>query len=301
MTTCLVATGKHDGPNVSRVAWEDSTGYHDGIVELIEGRIYSRVVFASGSSTDTTQSLHAWMSKMSHIQGIRSRTLLMGQYYPRIHRPCSTSFPYEIPTYGGTIESSAIAVEVLLDRLDHLFRVIEPDTSNLGAYGHEIRNLLLLACMEAETAWSSVLRANGYPDGRWTTKDYVKLLGPLHLAEYELKLTSYPNVPPLAPFAGWNAGCPTQSLAWYDAYNQTKHDREGAFKVGTLGHVINAVAAAIILFYAQFGQSYYEDDPMEVRLRFRQFHVTRWPDCPPEEWYLAVSDPPTWTAVAYAL
>jgi hypothetical protein len=234
------------------------------------------------------------------MQDIRLRRLDVAQYHPRVHRPCSPRFPYQIATYPKIIEKSAVAVEILIQRMHHLFHVIEPDPDNLRAYGHEIRNLLLLGCMEVEAAWAAILRANSYPGDRWTTKDYIKLIGPLHLPKYELKVTSYAGVPTLSPFAKWNDTQPTQSLKWYHAYNQTKHDREVAFHVATLSDAIDAVAAAVILFYAQFGQTYCEDDLFEIKLRFRDFHVTKWPTFPAEEWYV-IQELGTWVPVNLSL
>jgi hypothetical protein len=303
MAACFTATYKNAAPDFFPVGWEDCKGLHLGSVELFEARSYSRAIAEHQTITAPTQSLEAWLSSLPNLQGVRLRNLFLGEYYPRIHRPCSTSFPYEIPTYPEITETSAVAVDVLIERMDHLFRVIEPDTANTNAYGHEIRNLLLLASMEVEAAWAAVLRANNYPNAnrKWTTTDYIKLLNPLHLSEYELKLTSYPKVPPLTPFATWATSQPTQSLAWYHAYNQTKHDREQAFAAATLKHAINAVAAAVILFYAQFGQTYYEYELDEPKMRFRQFHVTRWPVFPQEEWYLIQAESVSWTPTNYPL
>jgi hypothetical protein len=55
-------------------------------------------------------------------------------------------------------------------------------------------------------------------------------------------------VPPVRPFAGWNARRPTASLSWYDAYNKTKHDRTGSLNQATLQRCIEAVAANLVLF-----------------------------------------------------
>lgn len=305
MTECFVGTNKHR--NCVSVIWEDSEGYRTGLAELHERRLFSRGIQIDDYSRDKAQDFDTWIKSLSHIQETRPRKLLMGQYYRRIHRPCSTSFPYDIPDYADIIETSATAIEVLIDRLDHLFRVIEPGTANCSAYGHEIRSLLLLASTEVETAWKAVLRANNYPaecrGRKWTTADYVKLLDPLHLSGYELKLTSYPGVPLLTPFTGWDSKRATKSLPWYHAYNQTKHDREINFSMGTLKHAIDAVAATVVLFYAQYGQTYYdyEDEFFKLRLRFEQFHVTRWPDFPPEEWYVIESGSRDWAAVNYPL
>ena len=93
-------------------------------------------------------------------------------------------------------------------------------------YGHKIRELLLLACMEVESSWTAVLKINEYGKGRLTTQDYVKLLSPMYLDRYWVNLPSY-KYPSIKPFEGWDAEDPKPSPChWYHAYNQTKHDRE---------------------------------------------------------------------------
>lgn len=70
---------------------------------------------------------------------------------------------------------------------------------------------------------------------------------------YTLSLQSYSSFPEFAPFKDWNASNPTTSLSWYDAYNKTKHDREGNLNIGTLDNAAQAVGAAVVMFHAQFG------------------------------------------------
>jgi len=78
----------------------------------------------------------------------------------------------------------------------------------------------------------------------------------MRLGEYAATFPSYPWLEPVKPFAGWGAtGNPTQELAWYDAYNAVKHDRETEFGRATLEHVFAAVAACAIMMAAQFGLS----------------------------------------------
>jgi hypothetical protein len=198
------------------------------------------------------------------------------------------------------MKQSAVAVQVLCDRLEHLFRVVEPVPANLPTFGHEIRSLHLLACMEVEAALSAVLRANGYPGTRWNTTDYVKLLNPMHLAEYAFRLAYYPNIPLIAPFSTWSNAQSTQSLPWYHAYNQTKHDRENHFADATLGNAIAAVCGAVALFHAQFGRL----EPYATQ--FYLFAVSGFPTFPVKEYYLWERRDPvrysrdvTWTPVSY--
>ena len=48
------------------------------------------------------------------------------------------------------------------------------------------------------------------------------------------RLPSCRDMGELAPFALWEEARPTGSLAWYDAYNAVKHDRERNFSRATL-------------------------------------------------------------------
>ena len=78
-----------------------------------------------------------------------------------VHAPCSqantihgytdqgqigSKFRLLVPRSGlraRIVEASAVSIDVLvIDRMNHIFRVVEPSVSNLGAFGHEVRNLL---------------------------------------------------------------------------------------------------------------------------------------------------------------
>ena len=161
--------------------------------------------------------------------------------------------------------SSVTEALVIFRKLDAILQVIEPHhRRNRRAYGHETRQLLILACTEVENALRGVLAANGYTSQRpprpghgdserWNTTDYVHLLGPLQLAAYEVELVLRGNWPRRRPFETWNSGRATESLPWYDAYNRTKHAREEHFHLANLGHLIDAAAAVFVLVAARFG------------------------------------------------
>ncbi len=155
-----------------------------------------------------------------------------------------------------TAEQHALqAVRLLLERLDDLFLYIEPTSDSLATFSHKTRELLILACTDVENSWASYLAdASVVPSSgsRFTTNDYVRLHQRLHLAEYRLSLKAHASVPPSQPFHGWNNANPTRSLPWYNAYNQTKHDRQAHFDKATLRHCIDAVAASLILFATRF-------------------------------------------------
>lgn len=181
-----------------------------------------------------------------------------GEYYPRLCRPSADS-PMDAtgisPSAWEDQATVAIArgqLSALVRRLEDLCQVIHPDGSNLKAYGHDIRSLLLLACTEVESHWRGVLVANGFISSYFSTKDYILLSGPMRLREYGVAFHNFPWLEEIRPFALWKRSGPTKSLPWYDAYNATKHDREGQFSAATLQHCFSAVAACVVMTVAQF-------------------------------------------------
>jgi hypothetical protein len=223
-------------------------------------------------SADEADTVDLFFKKLRNkdVQNLRPFPRQPGEFHPRIWRPgnCPTWILAGGPSRGSEKEGgetvlrrSVIAAEVLVSQLKTLFRTVEPDTDNLNAFGQEIRNVLLLACMEAESAWTGILRANEYfgydsdgkPTKRLSTRDYVKLASPMMLKKYSVSMIHYPQYPKITPFEGWDVNEPSKSLPWYQAYNTTKHDRESSFKVATLKMAIEAVSAVLCLLFAQFG------------------------------------------------
>lgn len=176
--------------------------------------------------------------------------------------------------------TSCSAALGLMDHMRTAFRFIEPVPENAAAFGHELRELLMLACTEVETAWRGILEINGYvnpkkPDDRWSTSDYVRLLAPMQLADFSVKLTLHPGWPELRPFGSWDPNAATSSLRWYDAYNKTKHDREDNFKHATLSSVIEAMAGVYVMIVAQFGVDSF--GPINARVTTHEFTLTHKP------------------------
>jgi hypothetical protein len=95
----------------------------------------------------------------------------------------------------------------------------------------------------------------------------------------------YPNLRTFSPFSKWNASAATKSIPWYDAYNQTKHNRERDFGVATLENAIDAVVAAVIVFYAQFGRCD-KGHGSAIFPRFETFLTYQSPEYSVDEWYL---------------
>lgn len=228
----------------------------------------------------------------------RGEQLLLepGQYHPRIWRGAfRQSFladgydklsPFEV--YGQLFMRSIVAAESLFSEVRDLFKIIEPQSENFDCFGHRFRELLMLLCTEVEACWSGVLKANDMElnaNERFITKNYIKTCTPLRLTEWRVKLKDYGDFD-FQPFRYWNVMSPSSSLPWYEAYNKVKHDREGSFSLGTLGHVLQAAAALHIMQVAQFGPGVF--DPW-LGNRFSIFEIVDGPVTDLAEVYL--SDP----------
>lgn len=207
--------------------------------------------------------------------------LFPGQYHPRIWRGNESPLPEEAGLGHAFIESLLICNQ-MASQLREIFYYVHPDQRHLDVYGHRPRELTLLACTELESAWRRVFLANrsSTPSGgsdRLSTNDYVRLNVPMRLHEWSVELVRFPQFGPLRPFSTWDPQRPTASIAWYDAYNAIKHDREGAMHRATLGHAINAVAAMHIMVAAQFGLSALVASPSSAMQEFRVVGDPQWP------------------------
>ena len=92
-------------------------------------------------------------------------------YYPRIN--------WHRNMYDYRDEKQAIeffeAGKFLMDKLHKITYTINPNPTNDNSYGHEIRTLLLLICMEVENNFISIFKENGYIKDRYSTNDFFKL------------------------------------------------------------------------------------------------------------------------------
>lgn len=184
-------------------------------------------------------------------------------YYPRMARPLDFMYPLYYP--GLEADASPMALMkgqllVLLDLLQSICRVIHPEPPNMHAYGHELRNLLILAATEIEASWKGVLAANGKAGKN--TGTYISLLKPMRLDEFGVSFPLFPWLPERFPFRGWSHVDTTKSLPWYNAYNGVKHNREMEFNRATLQHAMDAVCANLVMLVAQYGVTAAQDITM---------------------------------------
>lgn len=200
-----------------------------------------------------------WVTRVFGAQNIHPLNLPIGDTIDGIWRPSlyySDDIQSAINIDPFEKRSAEQALRVLIEKLDDILLYVEPSQSGLSSYGHKSRELLILACTEVENLWTSVLgkSASKPINGRmFTTQDYVKLLPIACLNEFEITFKNYNGLRKFKPYSNWNHQQPTKSLSWYNAYNNTKHDRNSSFNEATLENMMDSIAAVIAMFCAKFG------------------------------------------------
>jgi hypothetical protein len=260
-----------------------------------------------GSTGDIWNALRAkfpeWFEGTS-CHSFERMDLVPGQYFPRMARPDDREPEPSPGIYPGAkqdvneIASYRGQLRALMRQLEHICQTVHPCTQTLSMFGHDIRNLLILACTEVEAHLKGILLANNYPDGRLSTNDYVKLAVPMRFAEYSVNFPLYPWLSPIRPFDRWGlSGRPSQELDWYVAYNAVKHDREREFERATLKAAFTAVTACAVLMWARFGEKVGGDG---LGYFFNLVDVPKWR---PTELYISPYKPYAsgWTPQNYPL
>lgn len=155
------------------------------------------------------------------------------------------------PKFAQSPDLYVRAFKVILKDLRELFDYVEPSAINLQCYSYRIHALLLRACVEVEANCKAILKENGYKkSGRWDINDYKKINTTHCLSSYEVKVPYWNGTGDIrSPFSGWSDG---GSLAWYKAYNETKHDRHAEFEKATFEHLLDACCGVQVLLSAQF-------------------------------------------------
>ncbi len=206
-----------------------------------------------------------------------------GEFYPRMARP-TNQHPTNALGWNPSaqIEANIIAIArgqltALTRQLDRICQTVQPMEKTFSTFGHDIRNLLILACTEVETHWRGVLVANGITKVRYDTRDYVALRDAMKLDEYAVAFPNYPWLEDFRPYDAWSTSNPTSSITWYAAYNAAKHNRETEFEQATLRHVFEAISACVIMLAAQFGLPLGFGLNSELRSFFHLSAVPTWP------------------------
>jgi len=149
--------------------------------------------------------------------------------------------------------------------LQELFEYIEPSDTNLNTYSHRIHQLLVRTCIEIEANFKAILKENIYSKKDYLNRTDYKLINTTHhLSGYSVKFPYWNGTKNyFVPFEGWGK-FGDGKLIWYDAYNNTKHDRGDNFTEANFENLLNAVTALQIVITSQFG--HYGFEPGEIGL-----------------------------------
>lgn len=202
--------------------------------------------------------IKGWVTNKFGAHEIRTMKNRPGWCAQRVWRPgidgrdnvLSTLVP-DVPT----MTEAGVSLSLLLSRFNDIARCIQLDERNLAAFGHQLRELLILACTEVEASLRILLSSADTSitsETRLSTRDYHRLCQPLFLKEFSIELRHYQHLGRFRPFVDWDASKPTQSLQWYEAYNSVKHDRANSLHLASLRHCIDAVAAVTAVYCAQY-------------------------------------------------
>jgi len=270
-----------------------------GHVWAFDGTIARRISTTDAAGVNVvplageSQILHA-LKKRNDASDFHKLKLAPGEYHPYMARPTNEK-RHRSPGWNPELTDElkhnrarrAGQLHALVGQLETICRVVQPEErpehSNLDAYGHEIRNVLLVACTEVEAQWKSILSKNGISRKYQNTNDYVRLAEPMRLNEYCVSYSYFPWMPTIRPFAQWDAEKASDSLPWYSAYNKVKHNIETQFSQATLLHAFEAVTATFVLMCAQYGR----DFALEGNEADRAFlKLVDWPNWHPSEVYV---------------
>ena len=245
---------------------------------------------------------HKYYSSLNEGDNYRLKHLKLGcgQYYISIYRPIFTHDLTEV--FQATSQSETPfteyykdlpincfqdysnqlrQLEIILDDIAEVFKVVAPHHNQFSVFGHAIRNIIILACTELDARMLSILANNGVsPDGKYfEMRDYFKLKSPLKLDEYKLSFYRYGDLGTFSPFSTWEND---EQLHWYQAYNHIKHNREKHFAEAKLFNAINSIMAYAIILTAQYG---YRNDLWRETVG-KIIHIEKEPKWDLEDFYI---------------
>ena len=144
------------------------------------------------------------------------------------------------------------AFEVIQKDLQEIFDYVEPSDTNLSCYSYRIHALHVRTCIEIEANCRAILEENGYSaKGDWNMNDYRKLDKTHHLSAYEVMSPIWQGKKNLRkPFQSWGAGA--IPLDWYQAYNESKHDRHAKFARANCDKLLDAICSLVAILSSQF-------------------------------------------------
>jgi hypothetical protein len=166
--------------------------------------------------------------------------------------------------YAQNPEHYLRAFSIIQEDIMKLFEYVEPSDTNNKTYSFRIQELLIRTCIEVEANFKAIMRENTFnpiykngekagerrPESKWNIHDFMKVNKSHHLSAYSIELPYWKGIKHVRkPFQSWHTNSP---LSWYQAYNETKHDRLHNFEKANLDNLIDAFAGLFILLSSQF-------------------------------------------------
>lgn len=167
--------------------------------------------------------------------------------------------------YAQDPEHYTRAFSMIQSDIIKLFEYVEPADINCLTYSFRIHELLMRVCIEVESNFKAILRENifspSYKSGprlgqprsekTWNIDDFKIINKTHHLDAYTVQLPFWKGSKGvMKPFENWASDLP---LPWYQAYNQSKHDRHNKFPAANLENLLTAFTGLFVVLSSQFG------------------------------------------------
>lgn len=162
--------------------------------------------------------------------------------------------------YSQNPEYYTRAFSIIQQDIIKLFEFIEPADINNSTYSFRIHELLTRICIEIEANFKAILRENifnpvdkyGKPknEKNWNINDFKIVNKTHHLDNYSIQLPFWKGKTNIRkPFSEWKNN---NGLKWYQAYNESKHDRVHNFDKANFENLIDAYAGLCTILSSQF-------------------------------------------------
>lgn len=179
--------------------------------------------------------------------------------------------------YSQNPEHYTRAFLIIQEDILKLFQYVEPSDMNKKTFSFRIHELLMRTCIEVEANFKAILRENIYTptfkggqkkgqpktEKDWNIIDFKIINKTHHLDDYSIELPFWKGAENIRkPFVNWKT---KDELEWYQAYNQSKHDRINNFEQANLNNLIDAYSALCTLLSSQFRHVDFQPDPNNIQ------------------------------------
>lgn len=161
---------------------------------------------------------------------------------------------------------------VLEQAFNNSLNYVELDKDNYKTFSYEFIKQLQTIDAEIDSVFKVICGFRS--DERKTTADYCPII-----------LRNYPDLKTrgvavrnltIIPFENWDPSDATQSLFWYNAYNNIKHGRAGGFKDANLKNVLYSLAG-LFLLEMYYMRTLAQDDEPDVPIEeSKLFSIIGW-------------------------